>query len=156
MDPTIWGPHMWYVLHIITFAYPKEPTEYDKQRYSDFFNTIKNVIPCEVCQKHLNKYMSEYPIGPHLDSKANLIKWLIQIHNFVNVSLGKPVYTPSEVVEVYKNIKPISPFYNVDEEEVKVKRKSEKNKSFIYLLLVFLLITIIFLKYKYTRNYYYY
>ena len=39
MDPTIWGPHMWYVLHIITFAYPKEPTEYDKQRYSDFFNT---------------------------------------------------------------------------------------------------------------------
>ncbi len=156
MDPSIWGPHLWYVLHIITFAYPKEPSEYDKRRYGDFFNVLKDIIPCDICQKHLIKYMAEYPIGPHLDSKADLIKWLIQIHNFVNVSLGKPVHTPAEVVEIYKNINPISPFYNVDENEIREKRRFEKTKQILYLLLFISVVVIIVLKYNYKRNYYYY
>ena len=104
MDPIVWGPHLWFVLHIITFTYPENPTEHDKRSHRDFFINLGDVIPCEQCKKHYKKHSSEYPITPHLDNKADLIKWLIQIHNFVNISLGKPTYTVSDVINKYKNI----------------------------------------------------
>lgn len=158
MDPKIWGPNFWYILHIITFTYPSEPTENDKTMYHDFFHILKHIIPCEECKKHYTKYISQYPITPHLDSKANLIKWLIQVHNFVNVSLGKPIYEPSEVLTLYSNLIPTSPFDNLNEQELigKGKKKYEFNYKLAYTLLVVLAIIIIFVKHTYHRNYYYY
>ena len=38
MKPDIWGPHFWYILHIISFDYPLRPTEYDKRVYHDFYS----------------------------------------------------------------------------------------------------------------------
>ena len=84
MKPSLWGSHLWYILHIITFDYPDNPTSYDKIAYRDFFTNIKNVLPCKECKKHYNTFITDYPITPHLDRKSDLVKWLIQIHNFVN------------------------------------------------------------------------
>ena len=104
MDPKIWGPHLWFFMHILTFTYPEKPTYHDKRSYADLFANLPNVLPCEECKKHLKQHMTQYPISPHLDSKSNLIKWLIQIHNFANISLGKPTYTVEEVIEKYKKM----------------------------------------------------
>ena len=40
MDPKI-PVHFWYILHIITFNYPDNPTEYQKNCISRFFYTFK-------------------------------------------------------------------------------------------------------------------
>ena len=105
MDPKIWGPFMWFILHIITFNYPEKPSSFDKEAYRDFFISLKNVIPCEQCRKHYSKNIQEHPITPHLDNKTNLIKWLINIHNLVNISLNKRMYTMDEVLQTYENLK---------------------------------------------------
>ena len=97
MHPEVWGPHLWYILHTISFSYPDNPTDYHRNAYRDFFTNIKDVLPCEQCQKHYTKHIQEYPITPHLDSRATLVKWVIQIHNFANLSIGKPAYTPEEL-----------------------------------------------------------
>jgi hypothetical protein len=155
MDPSIWGPHLWYVMHIISFSYPREPSEYDKRAYHDFYQSLKDVIPCDVCKKHYSKYITEYPISPHLDNKETLIKWVIQVHNFVNISTGKPTYTPVEVLQLYANLTPVSPFYNLDEREIIQKRKNETNYTLMFSLLLLSALTIIFLKYSFQKNYYY-
>lgn len=31
MNPLLWGPLMWNILHIISFNYPNEPTSNDKK-----------------------------------------------------------------------------------------------------------------------------
>ena len=36
MDPNIWGPQLWFSLHIITFNYPNTPNNTDKQTYKNF------------------------------------------------------------------------------------------------------------------------
>ena len=36
MDPQLWGPHLWYFLHTITFQYPIKPSWNDKKEMSDF------------------------------------------------------------------------------------------------------------------------
>ena len=112
MNPKIWGPHFWFVLHIITFNYPKNPTEHDKQAYRDFFTSIKDILPCYNCKKHYAKNINKYPITPNLDNKKQLVTWLINIHNQVNKDLGKETYTLKEVLEIYKNLNPINPFTN--------------------------------------------
>lgn len=102
MDPTVWGPKLWFALHTITFVYPKNPTINDKKYYYDFFDNLKNVIPCDLCKQHYKQHLQNNPIMPHLNSQDSLIKWLIHLHNEVNISLGKKVYSYNEVMDIYK------------------------------------------------------
>ena len=90
MLPAIWGPHLWFVMHVISFEYPQQPSEYDKRIYHDFYTSLKDVIPCQDCRKHYREFITRYPITPHLDTRDGLIKWVIQVHNFVNDHWGKP------------------------------------------------------------------
>ena len=125
MNPEIWGPYMWFILHLITFNYPKNPSHFDKQSYTNFFTSIKDILPCENCKKHYSKNLQVYPITPYLDSRKKIIEWLIKIHNQVNITIGKPTLTLQQVLEIYKNINPISPFIMYDQEKVEenIKKK---------------------------------
>lgn len=103
MNPNIWGPHLWYILHLFSFTYPDEPSYSDKRVYNDFFTNLRYLLPCSFCRKHYNKYLAEYPIGPHLDRRIDLVKWVIQIHNFVNLSLGKPEMPADSIIRFYQD-----------------------------------------------------
>ena len=41
MDPTIWGPKLWFVIHTVTFNYPSNPTNIDKKVHFDFFMNLR-------------------------------------------------------------------------------------------------------------------
>ena len=133
MNSEIWGPYMWFILHLISFNYPKNPTEYDKQAYRDFFTSLKDILPCYNCKKHYSKNLQTYPITPNLDNKKQFVEWLIKIHNQVNISLGKPILTTRQVLETYKNMNPISPFIMYDQNKVEenIKKKYIKKKILI-------------------------
>ena len=153
MKPEIWGPHFWYILHIISFEYPLNPTEYDKRIYHDFYTSLKDVIPCEMCKKHYRNHIHKYPLTPHLDTRDTLIKWVIQVHNFVNASIGKPIMSIEQVMEVYSNLKPVSPFATVD--TLAIVKKYEENKYIkTYYWLVILFIIIVVSKYYFNRYYF--
>lgn len=102
MNPKFWGPHAWIFLHSVTMNYPKNPTQQDKQKYRDFFKSMERVLPCEKCAYHYSKHIDEFPIDPALESRDTLVRWLIQIHNEVNISLNKPEYTYEQVIEEYR------------------------------------------------------
>ena len=102
MDPKVWGPKLWFSLHTMTFNYPDNPTPHHKQIYNNFFETLKFVIPCDVCSKHYTEHLKNNPIMPNLNNKESLVKWLIDLHNEVNKSLGKRIYSYSEVMKIYK------------------------------------------------------
>ena len=153
MKPEIWGPHFWYILHIISFEYPLNPTEYDKRIYHDFYTSLKDVIPCEMCKKHYRNHIHKYPLTPHLDTRDTLIKWVIQVHNFVNASIGKPIMSIEQVLDVYSNLKPISPFATVDTLSI-IKKHEEKQYIKTYYWLVILLIIIIVSRYYFNRYYF--
>ena len=74
MEPNIWGPPAWLFLHSITFNYPKNPSENDKNNYNTFFNSLKYVIPCPICKEHYAKNLLKLPI--RLNTRDDLIRWL--------------------------------------------------------------------------------
>ena len=85
MKPSVWGPQFWFILHIISFEYPEYPTESDKNIYYSFYSSLKDILPCEMCKKHYREFIHKHPLMPFLDKKADLIQWVIDIHNQVNI-----------------------------------------------------------------------
>ena len=96
-----WGPKLWYSLHIITFNYPDTPTIIDKQNFETFFTSLQYVIPCSLCRQHYKEHLEKNPIRPHLENKIVLSKWLVEIHNQVNIMLGKPIMKFEDVIKLY-------------------------------------------------------
>jgi len=104
MEPDIWGPSAWIFLHSITLNYPDNPTNLDKIQYRNFFNSLNNVLPCLICKKNFTKHTNELPIEHYLESKKTLSKWLVNIHNKVNIQHNKRTLTYKKFLELYSNI----------------------------------------------------
>ena len=101
MNQNIWGPQMWFVLHTITFNYPIKPTETDKTNMNNFFLSLKPILPCMYCRKNYERHLKEKPI--RLNSRKDLVYWLIDIHNEVNGQEGKKQYSYDEVLKIYSD-----------------------------------------------------
>jgi hypothetical protein len=139
MDPNIWGPKAWFFLHTITFNYPEEPTEKDKIIYSSFFNSLTNVLPCSVCANHYKENILKHPIEKHLDTKDDLVKWLIMLHNEVNKSNSKPTLTVDEVMEYYREQYEINTTLNI-------KKETNSNYMIIFLCFIIFIETILLIR----------
>lgn len=132
MNPKFWGPHAWIFLHSITFNYPKEPTNKDKQIYVRFFKDLQNIIPCEKCAYNYKRHLDDYPIEEALETRETMVQWLINIHNEVNKELGKPIYTYDQVIEEYK--------YNI--------KRLDRDDTIVYKLVIILLLILVFYLYN--------
>lgn len=104
MEPTIWGPPAWIFLHTITLNYPHKPTMEEKNYYKHFFLNLENVLPCTYCAHNYKIHLQKYPIEKFLDSKKNLVQWLIHIHNEVNKIFNKKIISYEEFITIYKKI----------------------------------------------------
>jgi hypothetical protein len=153
MLPAIWGPHLWFILHVISFEYPVVPNELDKRIYHDFYTSIKDILPCDICKKHYRDHINKYPLTPHLDSRSTLVKWVIQVHNFVNASLGKPVLSVEHVIDIYSKLKPISPFATIDSVEI-AKKHEIKQYTKLYFWIILMIIIIICSRYYFNKYYF--
>ncbi len=102
MPPDVWGPIFWDAMHIVSLAYPVQPTEADKAGAKAFFESLTSVIPCPICREHYAAKIKESPIA--LESKGELIYWVWDIHNQVNVMLNKPTVTIEQFLERMKTL----------------------------------------------------
>lgn len=99
MDPEMWGPHGWTFLHNITLAYSKNPTESNKINIHKFMINTGHVLPCYKCRINFKNHLKKYPLSSQvLSSRKNLVEWLIDIHNCVNINNSKKVLSYTEAL----------------------------------------------------------
>jgi hypothetical protein len=103
MPPDVWGPIFWNAMHIVSLAYPAQPTEEDKAGTRAFFESLATVIPCPICRTHYKEMIAASP--PAVNSKGELIVWVWEIHNEVNKMLKKPEMSMDDFLERMKNLK---------------------------------------------------
>ena len=101
MKTSIWGPAAWRFLHAATFAYPDDPTEKHKEDALKLFQSLASMLPCGDCCVNYSNEFSIASISKHLHSKEALSRWLVELHNRVNIRLGKPTMTYEEVVAMF-------------------------------------------------------
>ena len=97
MPPDVWGPLFWDTMHIVSLAYPVEPTEADKAGARAFFESLTTVLPCPMCREHYAEKLKTNPVA--VGSKGELIYWVWDTHNQVNTLLGKPTITIEAFLE---------------------------------------------------------
>ena len=143
MNQNIWGPHMWFVLHTITFNYPIDPNQEMIKYHNDFLYSLQYVLPCNVCRKHYKRHLKENPPNEALKSRDNFIKWMIDLHNDVNGETGKKnTYTYQEIISRYEKVYNMKIINNISDEEVK-----KKNNLNHYYQIIIIFIMIIFIYY---------
>ncbi len=102
MPPDVWGPIFWNAMHIVSLAYPAQPTEADKAGARAFFESLATVIPCPVCREHYSEKIKASPIA--VESKGELIYWVWDIHNQVNTMLNKPTVSIEAFLERMRSL----------------------------------------------------
>ena len=98
IPPTVWGPFFWMTIHIVALGYSSKPSYTEKRSAKQFFESLANLIPCPVCREHYKQHITQNPLTPHLDSRTDLFKWTVDLHNAVNMSLGKTKWTVEEAL----------------------------------------------------------
>lgn len=115
-----WGKLMWTMLHTISFNYPVEPTEIDKDHYHDFLMSLKFTLPCKSCRENYAKNLEALDYSRDcLESRKTFSMFIYRLHNCVNKMLGKPCTLTYEQVraryELFRarcvNSTPIVPKY---------------------------------------------
>jgi len=87
---SIWGPSMWFVLHMISFNYPCNPRAIQKRQYMTFFNSLKHILPCGKCRTNLTANLECTKYGPHVfQNRETLSRWVYKLHCCVNDMLHK-------------------------------------------------------------------
>ena len=79
--------------HTITFNYPINPTNNDKKKFYNYFNSLQNVLPCRYCRENYSKNIkkpgnTKLTFGVMKD-RNSISRWLYNLHEMINKNLGK-------------------------------------------------------------------
>lgn len=100
-----WGRQMWNVLHVISFAYPRNPSESQKTAISQFISCLPSILPCQQCQTHFAELLSRQPLdAAALSSRDSFSRWMVDAHNSVNARLGKPRVSYTDAAARYSGL----------------------------------------------------
>jgi Erv1 / Alr family len=90
MNVNFWGKILWSFLHTISFNYPVNPTEEDKNHYHEFLMALKHVIPCGACRENYAKNLKQIGYSREcLANRKSFSMFMYRLHNCVNKMLGK-------------------------------------------------------------------
>lgn len=105
MDPNLWGPHAWYFIESAVLTMPDDPSVVPK--YIDFLMGLQHVLPCRGCRENYADHIKDKP-PTNITTKAELVKWVLTLHNDVRDFQKKPKRTHEEVIAYYSKQKPTS------------------------------------------------
>jgi len=98
-SPIYWGPSAWKFFETTAFGYPDDPSEEEKTAAFNFFESLRYLLPCETCKEHYSENFETLPVD--VESRETLSRWVVEFHNIVNVSLGKPSIEYGDVAIKY-------------------------------------------------------
>jgi hypothetical protein len=91
-----WGARYWDAMLLAAMGYNDQPTSDQQKAMADWLTNTMQILPCPGCSQHAIAYVAKHP--PKVESKTVLIEWIVEFHNFVNVSLKKPTMTVPEAM----------------------------------------------------------
>jgi FAD-linked sulfhydryl oxidase len=95
------GRSTWSFLHTAAAYYPVDASPQHRQSMLSLLQSLPVLYPCSYCADHLKGEMQKNP--PDVSGRAQLSKWLCDVHNEVNERLGKDKFDCSRTIERWKD-----------------------------------------------------
>ena len=95
------GSKSWTLLHSIAAYFPSTPSQQQQEDATNFMHLFSRLYPCQDCAEDLREDLVKHP--PRVTSSKEFSEWMCQMHNRVNVKLGKPEFDCSKVFQRWKD-----------------------------------------------------
>jgi len=129
LNPEVWGPPFWFVLHTLAITYPQQPTEMAKKKYYDLITNLPLFLPSDEAGELFGHMLDQYPVSSYLDNRDSFIKWIHFIHNKYNEKYEKPTLSLNDFyIHYYEAYKP---------KEIKMKDQYRWRERLVYFVIVF-------------------
>jgi hypothetical protein len=108
-----WGPLLWTILHGLAekAGKPVSPmyAEDERRAWIILFKLTGDIIPCHICKEHFQIYLKEHPVDELRNLPLSLINdwirtWFWEVHNWVNMTLQKPVFSKDQLSATYGSV----------------------------------------------------
>lgn len=96
-----WGPGAWNTLHTFAHRAPLRLGDSDAREWKHFLTLFADRLPCPTCRKHFGAYIAEHVTDTTFNTRQEIVIFLNNAHNDVNVRLGKRTWTLDEHNRVY-------------------------------------------------------
>ena len=101
MSQKQWGNVTWILFHSLAEKINENRFSNVKNIFIDFIkDTCKN-LPCPICSEHAIQALRQVNFQL-INSKADMIEFLRQFHNIVNIRINNPIMSKEFVIETYK------------------------------------------------------
>ena len=101
--PAVWGPPVWFIIHMVALMYPRTPSPTQRRETEAFFRGLATVLPCDYCQKHYAQELST--ISPAVFAgRDSLFAWTVRFHDSVSARTqsSQPRHTVDYWRQYYK------------------------------------------------------
>lgn len=109
MITKIWGSAGWLFNHTVTFGFPLQPTDQQREDYLAYFRLLGEVLPCGYCRDSYRRFIEEPDTRLDrrvVENRETLTRWFYQIHEKVNRKLGlRYLITFADVVRRYESFR---------------------------------------------------
>lgn len=112
-DASEWGPLLWTCLHGLAERSGKVVTpmyqEDERRAWLALYKATAEIIPCPACKEHFQEYLKLHPTDelkqiPYARLHDWVRDWFWEVHNWVNMTLKKPVFDKDSLTARYKGI----------------------------------------------------
>jgi hypothetical protein len=87
---SVWGAPLWHSLHTMSFNYPVNPSQEDKEHYRDFVLSLQYVLPCKYCRENLKTNFKSLPLTmAEMKNRETFSRYMYELHELVNRMLKK-------------------------------------------------------------------
>ena len=103
MSQNVWGSITWLLFHSFAEKINEEHFAGIKDRFITFIEDTCFNLPCPICSNHALEVLKQSNMNL-INTKADMIEFLRQFHNIVNIKLDKPIIDKNYVITHYKNV----------------------------------------------------
>ena len=101
MSQKEWGNITWILFHTLAEKINENNFHNVKHIFIEFINDTCSNLPCPICASHAIQTLKKANFGL-INSKADMIEFLRQFHNIVNLRIDNPTVQKEFVITKYK------------------------------------------------------
>ena len=103
VNPNVWGPACWLMLHTGALNYPVSASPITKKRMKGFILGLPSMLPCDTCSNHATLHIEEHKdeLDNICSGRETLFKFFVDFHNIVNERYGKTTVSLEDAYKMY-------------------------------------------------------